>query len=334
MRPRRFFLVFAIGSALAGLVGARASYAAGTGAASIDAPPEDAPPADASAPDGVGEMVDFSPHFVVGEPVRYEHVLTMTQKRKYGEFAEGVISLQMVSNLRFLATRLLPGGGAEVELTFDRLSIDIVPSKAPRVQFDTETDTGGREGTPFIRALRRVSHTPIIYELDAAGQVTSLVGADEIERLVEGLKGYELIAGVFNEAWLRELAEDAFGPAGPEPRRRVGASWESELALQLGGYPGARTTVRWTVRPASDDEVVIEGEGKMTPPVRVDPRLTGLEQRVDGTFSRFGVVWDPVHGRVISVEKGGAMNLIHTVADRTLSTTSLGTHTLLRFVDQ
>lgn len=285
------------------------------------------PAADAAA-------VDLAPRFEIGAPVRYEHILTMTQKQTIGQFGGGTISLQLISDLRFVATRPLVGGGAEVELTFDRLSIDVVPAEAPRAVYDTEADAGERDDEPFVRALRRVAQTAVVFEVDSAGRATPIAGAREIVRLLEGLDGYEVVAMLFNPRWLRELVQDVYGPSHDKPRRSFGETWEIEQALWLGGAPGARTTVRWKIDHAEGDLVQIVGDGTTTPPVRLDENLRGLEEEVSGVFSRFGMVWDSKLGRTRVTEKSQAMTLTYRMEGASLATITLGGHSLMRAADR
>ncbi len=278
--------------------------------------------------------IDLTPRFEIGVPVRYEHILTMTQKQTIGRFGGGTISLQLISDLRFVATRPLVGGGAEVELTFDRLSIDVVPAEAPRAVYDTETDAGERDDEPFVRALRRVAQTAVVFEVDGAGRATPIAGAREIVRLLEGLDGYEVVATLFNPRWLREVVQDVYGPSHDDPRRSVGEKWEIEQALWLGGAPGARTTVRWKIDHIEGDLVQIVGDGTTTPPVRLDPSLHGLDEIVSGVFSKFGMVWDTERGRTRVAEKSQAMTLSYSMAGSDLATVTLGGHSLMRAAER
>lgn len=280
-----------------------------------------------------GGPIDLSPRFVVGQAVRYGDELTMTQKQKYGQFDEDAVSLQMLTELRFVVTRLLDDGGAEVDISFDRISIDAVPSKSPRITFDTEIDHDRPDDVPFIRAIRRVAESVVTVELSAAGQVRSIVGADEIARLVEGLPGFGLIAGVWDEAWFRQLARNVYGAGGDAPSRQIGDSWDTQLALTLGGIGGARTKVRWTLEQVRSGLAVIEGKGETKPPVRADADLNGLDQKITGRFSRFSMRWSLELGRAKSVETSEAMNLEYRAGEYALGTVSLGTHELLQSLD-
>ena len=282
---------------------------------------------------GAADAVDLSPRFVVGQPRRYRLILTMTQKQKYTKFAEGTISLQMIAILRLAPTRPLPGGGAEVELSFDRLSIDAVPSREPRFQYDTETDHDRPGDESYVRAIRRVAESVVVFELSKAGQVRSMVGAREIERLIEGQPGFELIASVLSEQWFQETAQDIFGPAGDQATRRLGDTWRTHLAITIGGYPGAKTSVDWTLKTNANGEALIEGDAHVQAPVQVDPSLKGLDQKVTGTFTKASIVWDLIHHRARSVEKSEAMNLEYRAEDFLIGTTSLGTHSLLESID-
>lgn len=284
-------------------------------------------PAVASAPDQT--KINFSPRYQVGAPVFYKHSLIMQQRQRYRDYAEGVVSLHMESELRFNVTRLLPGGGAEVELTFNRLKIDAVPSSAPRFQYDTEFDHD-RPGTErYVNTIRRVLSTAVMFELSSTGQVRQVMGAREIERLVEGEPGFELIAGVLSERWFREVAQDVFGAAGVNATRTVGETWRSQLALTLGGFPGPGTNVEWTLADADDHIATIEGDGEPTPPVQTHEGLQDVGQSVTGAHSKFLIQWDLDAQRARLVEKSEAMSLEYRSDDFLLGVASLGTHSLL-----
>lgn len=290
-------------------------------------------PAPAPAPEPTEGAINLTPRFPLREPLRYQHTLTMTQKQRYNQFDERAVSLQMTSQLRFVVTRLNDDGGAVVELTFDRLNLDLVPAANPQFTYDTEVDHDRPDTDRYVRAIRRVAESAVNYELSSAGRVVSMVGAAEIERVVQGQPGFELIAGVLTEKWFRELVEDVFGSAGEEPRRTRDDVWTTELALTLGGFPGARTTVDWRLSEITDHVVRIRGEGETTPPTQADPRMAGVTQEVTGDYSQFEIAWDRRRGRARTVEKQQAMSLSFNTEGYTLGTASLGTHSLLVSMD-
>jgi len=283
-----------------------------------------------AGPTAAEDAIDLSPRYIVDEPMLYIHELTMTQKQRYNSFDEGVVSLQMFTQLRFIVTRLLPGGGAEVDISFDHISVDAAPAKSDRFTYDTERDADLPDNKAFIRAIRRVAESVVTVRLTAAGQVSSIVGGREIERLVEGLPGFELIAGVWNEQWFGSVAENVFSAAAGNPHRKIGDSWDTRLGLTLGGIGGARTNVHWKLEGADDQQVVIKGEGDTQPPTKVNPNLAGLSQKVTGRFSKFSVHWDRPLGRARSVETSEAMNIAYQSGDFVVGTVSLGTHSLLK----
>lgn len=290
-------------------------------------------PAPTAAPATTGP-VDLSPRFPLREPMRYQHTLTMTQKQRYNEFAEKAVSLQMVTMLRFEVTRVNDDGSAVVELTFDRMNLDVVPATAPQFTFDTEIDHARPETERYVRAIRRIAESAVIYELSDAGQVRSIVGASEIERLVQNQPGFELIAGVLTEPWFREIAEDVFGPAGDEPRRTREDVWTTDLALSLGGFPGAHTSVDWRISETSGEIVWIRGAGETEPPTQIDPNMSGVTQEVAGVYSQFEIAWNTALGRSRSVEKQQAMSLEFRTNGYMLGGATLGTHSLLVALDQ
>ncbi len=287
-------------------------------------------PVVASAP--TGETADLSPRFEIGVPALYEHVLTMTQKQRVGRFAEATASLQMFTDLRLVATRRLRDGGAEVQLTFDRLAIEVAPAAALRAVYDSETDAPapGDDAEPFRRALRRVAQTGIVYHVDRNGRATPVAGAREIVRLVEGLAGYELVATLFSPGWLSELVQDVYGPSHEKPERRFGESWEVEQALWLGGAPGARTVIRWTLECERDGVALIRGVGETSPPIAPDESLRGLEQQTEGLFSHFATDWDSRLGRTRLVEKSQALSLSYRFDEQAVATATLSGHSLLQ----
>lgn len=291
-------------------------------------------PAPPAAPAEVSNVADLTPQFVLREPMRYQHTLTMTQKQRYNEFAEKAVSLQMSTALRFVVTRLTDDGGAIMELTFDRLALDAVPAIEPQFKFDTEIDHDRPETDRYVRAIRRVAESAVTYEISANGQVLSMVGAAEIERVVQNQPGFELIGGVLTTKWFREIAEDVFGPAGEAPQRTRDDVWSSELALMLGGFPGAQTHVDWRINRIGEDTVVIRGAGETKPPTQVDPNLSGVSQDVAGVYSQFEIIWDVDRGRARSVEKQQAMSLEFNSNGYTMGTATLATHSLLTDADR
>lgn len=284
----------------------------------------------AAAPTVAQETIDLSPRYVVDEPMLYVHELTMTQKQRYNTFDEGVVSLQMFTQIRFMVTRLLDGGGAEVDISFDRISVDAAPSKSERFSYDTERDAALPDDKMFIRAIRRVSESVVTVWLTNAGQVSSIVGGREIERLVEGTPGFELIAGVWNEQWFRGVVQDVFSGGGTNPRRKIGDTWVTRLPLTLGGIGGAHTQVHWKLETITDQYAVIKGAGDTQPPAGANAELGGLSPKVTGQFSEFIVRWDRTLGRVGSVEISEAMNISYQAEDFIVATISLGTHSLLK----
>lgn len=303
------------------------------GQRALAAQPSEHEPAPTRHANESDEPFDLTPTFTLGVPLRYEHFLTMTQKQKYREFGEDVVSLQMISNLRFIPTRRLENGGAEVEMSFDRLSIDIVPAVAPRFQYDSETDHDRSNQERYVRAIRRITESVLIFELSASGRVEHIIGADEIARLVQGLSGYEVLGAVLSKNWLIEVAGDVFMASAGHTTRPVGETWSEQLALTLGGYPNAEIRVKWKFDDVADGTAIFGGVGDVTPPVRADPRLRGATQNVAGTFSRFSKVWSLAKGRATLVEKSQAMNLEYASEDFVIGNSSLGTHELLRSLD-
>lgn len=288
-----------------------------------------------SAPAPAPEASSFeqAPTFELRSPLQYEHTYTMTQKQKYNEFAEDTVSLQLAAALRFMPTRLMGDGGAVVELTFDRLRIDVIPANGERIEFDTEVDYDETNETPYVRALRRIAESGVTYEIDANGQVIAMAGAAELVRLVQSLPGATLIAGVINEAWLRGLAEDVFGPAGGAAMRDRDEHWTTDESLTLGGFTGADTAIDWQVRSIQNDIAVMRGDGETSAPTKADPAAGGARQIVTGAVTQFEVHWDIARGRSASVEVQGAMSLEFRAQDFLLGTASLATHSLTRAAD-
>jgi Family of unknown function (DUF6263) len=276
------------------------------------------------------DTIDLTPRYVVDDPMFYGHELTMTQKQRYNSFDEGVVSLQMFTELRFNVTRLLPNGGAELDISFDRITVDAIPAKSDRFSYDTERDAGLPDDQRFIRAIRRVAESVVTVRLTKAGQVSSIVGGREIQRLVEDTPGFELIAGVWNEQWFRSVAQDVFSGGSNIPVRSVGNTWNTILPLTLGGIGGAHTKIQWELKTIDDTTAFIKGKGDTHPPSGSNSNVGGVAQKVTGQYSEFTILWDRKLGRAKLVESSEAMNISYQAEDYVVGTVSLGTHSLLK----
>jgi len=147
--------------------------------------------------------------------------------------------------------------------------------------------------------------------------------------LIEGLDGFTLVGSVFSEPFFRELIEDVYAPAGESPRRTVGDTWQTTLAIPLGGLPGALTTVVWTLDGVDGDAVRISGAGTTAFDHVESPLLRGLGQRVSGEFSRFLIDWSAADGRTTKIEKARAVEARFSTRAGVLGTVTLGVYTLL-----
>jgi len=279
-----------------------------------------------TAPGAAAPAVDLTPRFHAGSITRYEHVLTLTQTQEIDRFAKATASLRLESSLRFEVTRTRPDGSAELQLIFDRLYADLVRPGLPRVIYDSAAPEPP-DAPPMARTLARVAATPVVYDLDAGGRVIAMFGAREIARLVAGREGADLIAGVFSEPFFAELARDLFAPAGEGAD--ADEAWTSELAVPLGGLPGAVTTVTWRVEGVEDGRALITGVGQ-TSYTRVEhPLLRGLAQRVSGETSLFEIRWDLEAGRAERIEKARAVKARFNTGAGELGSVTLGTYSLL-----
>lgn len=264
----------------------------------------------AEQPDPGPRRVNLAPTFVEGATVTYENLMKTRQRRTMEILNErDETNATLRRRFTFTVLETLDDGGARVELTFDRIVMDVTPPNSATFFFDSAAAPPESEADALEAMLIRVSNHPVVLRLSPTGEAVEL----ERPRALKETIGFESVARnlgiLFSESWYQGVATEAFCVAFDEPRRVIGETWTSESVSNVGGMRDRTTTMTYTLESADEGIAAISGRGELDAKVGETISIEGAPAEVLDEHVEFNVRWDIEAGRLAEYETSQTLRL-------------------------
>ena len=203
-------------------------------------------------------------------------------------------------------------GGAEIEVTLERLVNRTLGATELRVDFDSDRPDEENSPESLLGVYRAALEARVRLSMDAEGRAITATGLEEIESALDGSRHGEFLGDVFREAWWTDLAESVFRLGCEQPRVGVGDTWSSARTETQELYMTLSELVDYTVVTVTGDRVEIEGEGGYAVDMSKDAFASVEGGSIDEQAISSRVVWDRTHGRLSDLHEERLLQLSQT----------------------
>ncbi len=193
------------------------------------------------------ESVDLRPKFAADRVTHYRNTAKSKESvNMAGQAMEGGTDIDM--GIRMKVLKVLPDGGAEVELTYMYVAFD-GSTMGMAMKHDSRKPKEENEPS-MISGIGGIVGVPLVLTVSPGGQVSSIVGLD---KLYAAAAGAMFVQQLISEETLKDLPMFATRNA-PNPVE-VGGKWEDQSEIevpQLGGSIVSK--VNYALKGVSADE--------------------------------------------------------------------------------
>ncbi len=220
---------------------------------------------------------------------------------------EEYVRVEITRAFTLTTKEIARNGSALIELTWDRIAMNLQRSNLPTFEFDSDEPVPLENQRPLDRILSRVFQTTVSYTMRPNGEIGALRGVPTAESLEVATSLERNLLSFFSESWFRSISDEIWDVGGEANGRALDEEWLKESATQV--EHGEKTVVahKLTGLQRDGELAVIEGAGVMVPEGEQPAKIEDAEVLDQDLY--FRLEWSPPLGRTVGYESRQLLKL-------------------------